>query len=199
MVGNGEGTEGDRGGSPHTYITILAHFPSENQNQLKHQIEKNKKKNKEEMKEKQNADFLSNPGDGGKKRVQKKRKCLNGNLGRVKTPISWCFSSPLSISFSVSLRCSSFSWKIYIYILQMRNSVPARRNKIITMENNHNKTKTQPWKHQKETGWVSNFPCGVPLTSVTMQDYTSSLWYFFFKQLLLPFMCACPGSIAHHS
>lgn len=50
--------------------------------------------------------------------------------------------------------------------------------------NNNNKTKTQPWKHQKETGWVPDFPCGVPLTSVTVQDYTSSLWYFFFSFFL---------------
>lgn len=108
-----------------------------------------------------------------------------GSLERVKTPISWCFPFPLSVSFSVSLRCSSFSRKIYIYNIQMKNSVPARRNKITTMENNHNKPKTQPWKHRKETGWVSDFPCGVPLTSVTVQDHTSSFWYFFFVFFLL--------------
>lgn len=54
VVGNGKSTEGVRGGSPRIYITILAHFPSENQSQLKHQIKENKKK---EMKEKQNIDF----------------------------------------------------------------------------------------------------------------------------------------------
>lgn len=116
MVVNGEGTEGYSGGSPRIYITILAHFPHKTQNQLKHQIKKNK--TKEEMKEKQNRDFLSNPGDGGKKRVERKRKCLTGKLGRVKTPISRSFPFPHSVSFSVSLRCSSFFLKKYrkIYI-----------------------------------------------------------------------------------
>lgn len=68
-------TPNGTGEEAHTLTSQFWHiFPSENQNQLKHQIKKKKKKKtkkekkkEEEMKENQNIHFLSNPGDGGEK------------------------------------------------------------------------------------------------------------------------------------
>jgi len=65
------------------------------------------------------------------------REGLNTNLMALPT-------SPKCIILSVSEVFKFFLKYMYIFFLQLKNSVPARRNKPATVENNHNKTKTQP-------------------------------------------------------